>query len=103
MLDIATSAVTEITTRYDWNHPERYSPEVDKFLRDYVLPKLNLDDYTFDNIATIANYLIKKIKDPMESYLQKGYVMSEEEKKILENTNKAVEEITTRYDYDWCD
>lgn len=36
---------------------ERYSKEIDEFLKTMVLPKLGFDDYNEDNIDDIFEYL----------------------------------------------
>lgn len=60
---------------------ERYSPEVDRFIREYVLPKLNFVDYDYENISDIVEFIDDKYEGPLANAEECGEILSEEDKK----------------------
>ena len=43
---------------------EKYSKEIDDFLRNIILPKLGMSEYTKENIGEIVDYIFREIEGP---------------------------------------
>ena len=79
---------------------KRYSLEVDEFLRNEILPKLGLKDYTSDNIDDIVEYIFSEIEGPLCDAEESGVKLKESDKELLRLATKAITEITTRSDWE---
>lgn len=79
---------------------KRYSLEVDKFLRNDVLPELGLKDYTLDNIDDIVEYIFSEIEGPLCNAEEDGVELKESDKELLRLATKVITEITTRSDWE---
>ena len=78
---------------------KRYSVEVEKFIRNEILPNLGLNDYTEDNIGIIVDYIFSEIEGPLCDAEEAGDVLSDSDKELLRLATKAITEITTRSDW----
>lgn len=79
---------------------KKYSKEVDMFLTTIVLPKMNLLEYTDDNIGAIVEYMFSEIEGPLCDAEENGMVLSPEKKRLLDIVSKSITEITTRDDWE---
>ena len=79
---------------------EKYSEKVEKFLIEFVLPKLGYTEYNEENIGEIVDYIFTEIEGPLADALADEEILKEEEKELLEIASAAVTEITTRSDWD---
>lgn len=77
---------------------EKYSKEVDEFLKKEVLPKLGFEDYNEDNIDDIYEYLFG-VEGDFASLEERGKKLTEKEKVLFEKASNAVTEITSREDW----
>lgn len=78
---------------------KEYSKEVHEFLIKFILPKMNLREYNYDNIGEIVEYIGCEIESPLCNAEECGDVLSEEKSKLLDIATKAITEITTRDDW----
>ncbi len=78
---------------------EKYSLEVDVFLKNKILPMLGLKEYTSENIGEIVDYIFKKIEGPLCDAEEFGDILSDSDKELLRLATKAITEITTRSDW----
>lgn len=79
---------------------ERYSKEIDSFLRSKILPKLGINEYTKDNIGEIVEYIFDEIEGPLCDAEEAGDTLTDEDKELLRLATKAITEITTRSDWE---
>lgn len=79
---------------------KKYSDEVNNFLLNYVLPKMNLKDYSENNIGDIVQYMFSNIEGPLCDKEEDGKTLTLEESKLLKVVTEAINEITTRDDWD---
>lgn len=78
---------------------KKYSDEIDVFLKEFILPKMNLIEYNDENIGDIVDYISSEFETPLANAEECGEILSEDEKRILDLSTKAVTEITTRDDW----
>lgn len=79
---------------------KKYSDEVNNFLLNYVLPKMNLKDYNENNIGDIVQYMFSNIEGPLCDKEEDGKTLTLKESKLLKVVTEAINEITTRDDWD---
>ncbi len=79
---------------------EKYSKEIDAFLRSKILPKLGINEYTKDNIGEIVEYIFDEIEGPLCDAEEAGDTLTDEDKELLRLATKAIIEITTRSDWE---
>lgn len=79
---------------------ERYSYETDKFIKEVVLPRLNITDYNAENIGDIYEYIFSEIEGPLAVELECDGKLNSSDEEMLRKASKAVTEISTRYDWD---
>lgn len=78
---------------------KKYSKEVDIFLTNVILPKLNFKNYNEENISDIVQYIFSEIEGPLCEAEESGKTLSPEESKLLRIATLAITEITTREDW----
>jgi len=79
---------------------KKYSDETNDFLLNYVLPKMDLKDYNENNIGDIVQYMLSNIEGPLCDKEEDDKTLTLEESKLLKAATKAINEITTRDDWD---
>ena len=78
---------------------KKYSKEIDEFLREKILPVMNLEEYNEENISDIVEYMFNEIESPLCNAEENGEVLTNEKSELLRLTTKAITEITTRDDW----
>ncbi len=79
---------------------EKYSKEIDDFLRNIILPKLGMSEYTKENIGEIVDYIFREIEGPFCDAEEAGDILGDSDKELLRLATKAITEITTRSDWE---
>ena len=79
---------------------KKYSDEVNNFLVNYALPKMNLKDYNENNIGDIVQYMFSNIEWSLCDKEEDGKTLALEESELLKVVTEAINEITTRDDCD---
>ncbi len=77
----------------------KYSNEVEKFLKEFILPKMGLSEYNEDNIGDIVDFISSEYETPLAIAEDSGDILTDDEKKLLELSTKAVTEITSSKDW----
>lgn len=79
---------------------EKYSKEIDDFLRNIILPILGMSEYTKENIGEIVDYIFREIEGPLCDAEEAGDILGDSDKELLRLATKAITEITTRSDWE---
>lgn len=79
---------------------EKYSKEVHEFLVGIILPKLEMGEYTKENIGGIVDYIFREIEGPLCDAEEAGDILNDSDKELLLLATKAITEITTRSDWE---
>ncbi len=72
----------------------RYSKEVDKFIKEKVLPELGYNDYNSDNIEEVINYISNEYNDLFALSDEDASMPGTEEKELLRLATLTLNELT---------
>lgn len=72
----------------------RYSKEVDKFIKEKVLPELGYSDYNSDNIEEVINYISNEYNDLFALSDEDASMLGTDEKELLRLATLTLNELT---------
>lgn len=72
----------------------RYSKEVDKFIKEKILPELGYSDYNSDNIEEVINYISNEYNDLFALSDEDASMLGTDEKELLRLATLTLNELT---------
>lgn len=72
----------------------RYSKEVDKFIKEKVLPELGYSDYNSDNIEEVINYISNEYNDLFALSDEDASMLGADEKELLRLATLTLNELS---------
>lgn len=72
----------------------RYSKEVDKFIKEKILPELGYSDYNSDNIEEVINYISNEYNDLFALSDEDATMLGTNEKELLRLATLTLNELT---------
>lgn len=75
---------------------EKYTDRTEKFIKSNVLPKLEYDSITEDNISEIVDFILDNYEVPLAQAKEAGEIIDDD---LLNTAAAVVTEITSRADW----
>lgn len=72
----------------------RYSKEVDKLIKEKILPELGYSDYNSDNIEEVINYISNEYNDLFALSDEDASMLGTDEKELLRLATLTLNELT---------